>query len=96
MRSSPSRNAQRGLKVHVGRSHKVQQAAEILREDLEESLNLSEQSDEREEGISFVNAAASVRCAFFEQCMECYGLSCTKKACSKREPKEVILQGFLG
>ena len=23
--------------------------------------------------------------------MECYGLSCTKKACSKREPKEVIL-----
>ena len=51
--------SQRGLKVHVGRNHKVQQAAEILREDLEESLNLSEQSDEREEDISSVNADIS-------------------------------------
>ena len=47
------------MKVHVGRNHKVQQAAEILREDLEESLNLSEQSDEREEDISSVNADIS-------------------------------------
>ena len=50
--------SQRGLKVHVGRNHKVQQAAEILREDredLEVSLNLSQQSDERDENISSVN-----------------------------------------
>ena len=40
--------SQRGLKVHVGRNHKVQQAAEILREDeeVEVSLNLSHVSRE--------------------------------------------------
>ena len=40
--------SQRGLKVHIGRSHKGQQAAEILREDeeVEVSLNLSHVSRE--------------------------------------------------
>ena len=54
-----SSDSQRGLKVHVGRSHKVQQAAEILREDLDVSLSLSQLSDEREEHTSSVNADIS-------------------------------------
>ena len=34
-----------GLKIHIGKSHKAQQAAEILRGDLEEkALNISQQS----------------------------------------------------
>ena len=35
-----------GLKIHIGKSHKAQQAAEILRGDLEEeALNISQQSE---------------------------------------------------
>ena len=54
-----SSDSQRGLKVHAGRSHKLQQASEILREELEVSLTLSQQSDEQEKDISSVNADTS-------------------------------------
>ena len=52
-----SSESQRGLKVHVGRSHKK---PEILREELvEDSLNLSQPSDVREDDISSINADLS-------------------------------------
>ena len=52
-----SSESQRGLKVHVGRSHKN---PEILREELvEDSLNLSQPSDVREDDISSINADLS-------------------------------------
>ena len=54
-----SSDSQRGLKVHAGRSHKLQQASEILREELEVSLTLSQLSDEQEKDISSVNADTS-------------------------------------
>ena len=50
--------SQRGLKVHVGRNHKVQQAAatEILRGDREEvELNISQQSEVTREEVGEEN-----------------------------------------
>ena len=41
-----------GLKIHIGKSHKAQQAAEILRGDLEEeALNISQQSEVTREEV---------------------------------------------
>ena len=40
------------MKIHIGKSHKAQQAAEILRGDLEEeALNISQQSEVTREEV---------------------------------------------
>ena len=50
----------RGLKVHIGRRHKVLQLPETLRaEEHEESLNLSLQSEDRDQDVSLVDAGNS-------------------------------------
>ena len=54
-----SSDSLRGLKVHAGRCHKVQPSSEILREDLEVSLTLSQLSVEQTNDISSVNADTS-------------------------------------
>ena len=52
-----SSKSKRGLKVHIGRSHKDIQTPECLRGgELENSLNISELSENREEGSSLVKA----------------------------------------
>ena len=52
-----SSKLKRGLKVHIGRSHKDNQMPEGLRgAQLENSLNISELSENREEGSSLVKA----------------------------------------
>ena len=55
-----SSKSKRGLKVHIGRSHKDIQITEGLRGgELESSLNVSELSQNREEGSSLVKADQS-------------------------------------
>ena len=55
-----SSKSKRGLKVHIGRSHKDIQITEVLRGgELENSLNVSELSQNREEGSSLVKADQS-------------------------------------
>ena len=75
--------SQRGLKVHVGRNHKVQQAAEILRDDeeVDVSLNLSHQNDERDENISSVNAGERS----LELCKNCDQEDVIMKTCCESE-----------
>ena len=52
-----SSKSKRGLKVHIGKSHKDIQIPEGLRGgELENSLNISELSQNREEGSSLVKA----------------------------------------
>jgi hypothetical protein len=55
-----SSESQRGLKVHMGRRHKDLQLPETLRaEEHEESLNLSLQSEDRDQDVSLVDAGNS-------------------------------------
>ena len=47
----------RGLKVHIGRSHKDSQKPEVLREECDKSLNISHNSESIDEDSSLVEAA---------------------------------------